>query len=98
MRSFRVAFQNIPRSPYQALTAILNLTLICFIIGILVCIALGAQLILVHFETRPQVIAYLADQASNDDITSLTHRLQTVEGVDRIKYVSKEEALSIYKE
>jgi cell division transport system permease protein len=53
---------------------------------------------LLHFETRPQVIAYLADQATKDDIANLTGSLKAVNAVDQVKFISKEEALQIYKE
>jgi cell division transport system permease protein len=86
------------RSPYQALAAIFNLTMIYFIMGIFILVALGTQLVLTHFETRPQVIAYLADQATQEQVSSLVNQLRTVTDVDEVTYVSKEEALEIYKQ
>lgn len=97
MRSWRVALQNIRRSPYQALAAITNLTLIFFVMGVFILLALGTQLILTHFETRPQVIAYLADQATEADVTALSNSLRSIEQVDEVRYISKADALEIYK-
>jgi cell division transport system permease protein len=50
-----------------------------------------------YFETRPQVIAFLKDDASSDAIGDLQHKLAEDERIKEVKYVSKEEALEIYK-
>ncbi len=98
MRSIKTTGKNIRRMPFQTLAAIGVLTLTFFVSTVFVLVALGSQQILNHFETRPQVIAYLNEGISNGQIDELKKRLVDSNKVQEVKYVSKEEALAIYKE
>jgi cell division transport system permease protein len=51
-----------------------------------------------HFETRPQVIAFLKDEATPEQISALQGRLNNDTRVKNVNYITKEQALSIYKE
>ncbi|MEK7064011.1 MAG: permease-like cell division protein FtsX, partial [Patescibacteria group bacterium] len=53
---------------------------------------------LTSFETKPQVIAYLSDEHKPEDVNLLISDLTTTGLVKQSIYVSKEEALKIYKE
>jgi cell division transport system permease protein len=53
--------------------------------------------LITYFETRPQVIAFLKSDAKDTEVADLQHSLSTDPHIKDIKYVSKEEALSIYK-
>jgi cell division transport system permease protein len=50
-----------------------------------------------YFETRPQIIAFLKDEVTQDKITTLTEKLKNDPRVSEVTLVSKEEALEIYK-
>lgn len=98
MRSFPAALRHIRRTPYQAISAIMVLTVTFFISTIFALVALGSQLTLKHFETRPQVIAYLKDEVTQDEISPLKNQIEQTGKVESVRYVSKAEALAIYKE
>jgi len=90
--------EQIFRSPYQSLAAIFQVTLAFFIISIFAVIGYGSQKILYYFESRPQVNAYLKDEAKTQDIDSLKLKLEQTGKVSKIVYSSKEDALKIYRE
>jgi cell division transport system permease protein len=90
-------FKNIRRSPYQALSAVFIVSLTLFIIGIFSLVTLASSVILTSFETKPQIIAYLKDGHTTDQVSSLLNVLNTTQGVKRAVYISKEEALELYK-
>src|SRR3989304_5099633 len=94
----RTAFDSIKRSPFQALSAIFVLTITFFVATILSILVYSSEKIISHFEPRPQVIAFLKDEATPEQISALQQRLSGDSRVKDIKYVSKEEALAIYKE
>lgn len=98
MRAVNTTTKNIRRAPFQTLSAVGVLTLTFFVSSVFVLVALASQQILRHFETRPQVIAYLKDDASSTQIDDLKKKLQDTKVVESVKYVSKDEALAIYKE
>jgi len=95
---FKTAFSGIRRSPFQAFSAILVLSVTFFVVTILTISLYASDKLLNYFETRPQVIAFLKDDISSSDISFLQERLAQDMRVKDIKYVSKEEALAIYKE
>lgn len=94
----RTTWTHIRRSPYQSLVAILIMSLTFFIISVFVLIVSGSQVILNYFETRPQVTAFFEDQVAPSQIDLLKAKLMETEKIKEIKYVSKEEALAIYRE
>lgn len=93
----KTAIKNIRRSPFQALAAIFVITLTLFIIGIFSLVTLASQVILLSFETKPQVIAYLKDDHTQPQVNNLIHSLQSTEGIKSAQYISKENALELYK-
>jgi len=95
---FKTALKNIRRSPYQALSAIFVLSLNLFVIAIFILVSLTTQIILTHFETKPQIIAYLQDDVTQDRVNQLINSLNLTNEVKEVKFVSKDEALKIYKQ
>ncbi len=93
----KTALNNIRRSPFQALAAIFVVTLTLFIIGIFFLVALASRSLLTSFETKPQVIAYLKDDHNMSQVGQLINNLTTTEGIRGAIYISKEDALNLYK-
>lgn len=93
----KTALGNIRRSPFQALAATFVLTLTFFVATIVSVLGYSSSQLLSYFATRPQVIAFLKDSATTDQIAALQHQLEADSRVREVRYVSKEEALSIYK-
>lgn len=93
----KTALNNIRRSPFQALAAIFVISLTLFIIGVFGLVTLGSRSLLLSFETKPQVIAYLKDDHNMTQVASLINTLVTTEGIKGAVYISKEDALNLYK-
>jgi cell division transport system permease protein len=95
---WKTAWTHIRRSPYQSLAATLIMTLTFFIISIFILLGAGSQAILNYFETRPQVTAFFEDQVTPEQVELLKARLAETDKIKEMRYVSKEEALAIYRE
>lgn len=95
---FKTALDYIRRSPFQALAAIFVLALTFFVGTLMVVLVYSSGKVLNYFETRPQVIAFLEDEITAEEIAGLQNKLISDSRVKDVRYVSKEEALSIYKE
>ncbi|HSV95059.1 MAG TPA: permease-like cell division protein FtsX [Spirochaetia bacterium] len=91
------AIKNIRRSPYQAISAIFIVSLTIFIVGIFALVTAASQIILNNFETKPQIIAYLKDGHTTEQVGGLLSSLNSTSGVREAKYISKEDALELYK-
>lgn len=94
---FKTAWDHIRRAPIQAIAAILVLSITFFVVTVLSVIVYSSNKVLKYFETRPQVIIFVKDDASPEAITVLHDKVQQDLRVADVKYVSKEEALEIYK-
>lgn len=93
----KTALGYIRRSPFQAMAATFVLTLTFFVATLVAVLVYSSSQLINYFETRPQVIAFLKDSATETNIADLQHKLEANGKVKEVKYVSKEEALSIYK-
>lgn len=95
---WRTAWTHMRRSPYQSLAAVLIMFLTFLITTVFVLTAGGFQIVLRYFETRPQVTAFLKDDATSIEVDTLKARLAQGGKAKEVKYISKEEALNIYRE
>lgn len=98
MRQMLTTWQHIRRSPYQALAAILVMFLTTFVASIFIIVAYGSEKILTYFESKPQVAAFLKDSTTRVDAQNIISKLTDTQKAASVKYVSKEDALNIYKE
>jgi len=94
----KTALDYIRRSPFQALAAIFVLAVTFFVVTISALLIFSSGRLLSYFETRPQVIAFLKDEVDASEISLLQNQLIADSRVENVSYVSKEEALAIYKE
>jgi cell division transport system permease protein len=98
MKSFKVAWRNIRRSPYQAFAAVFVMTLTFLFISFFTFLLYGSTKAINYFESRPQVTAFFKNEAKQADIDNLENNLKANSKVANVKFVSKEDALKIYKE
>lgn len=94
----RTSFDYIRRAPFQALAAISVLALTFFVTTLLVVLLYSSHQVIRFFETRPQVIAFLKEDATQGEIDALRNKLANDSRINSMSYVSKEQALEIYKE
>jgi len=92
------AWKHIRRSPYQSLVAILTMFLTTLLAGIFFLVTLLSSFTLQYFESKPQISVFFINTATVADAEALKKTLQSTGKVDAMKYVSKAEALTIYKE
>lgn len=90
--------QNIRRSPYQAIAAILVMTLTFLVVSFFVFLIAGSSKIVSYFESKPQVTAFFKNEAKQSDIDALQNQVREDSKVSSVRFVSKKEALAIYKE
>lgn len=94
------AASRIRRSPYQTIAAVSIMTMTLFLACAFFLIAAGSQAVLRYFETRPQVNAFFATDYNPGpgQVEDIKSKLEKTGKADSVKYVSKEDALTIYKE
>jgi cell division transport system permease protein len=98
MNSLSSALVTMRRSPYQSLASILILSFTFFVAYSFSLFLVGSEKVLQFFETRPQVIAFFEIETTNDQIKRVTNEVGEKDFVSGVEFVSKEEALGIYRE
>ena len=98
MGVLNTTWKHIRRSPYQALAAILVMTLMFVVGGLLVLLSVGSSRLIKYFEQKPEVIVFFQDTKKMDEIKTLEANLKNMPEVASVKFVTKEEALEIYRE
>jgi cell division transport system permease protein len=97
MTQKNTVLKHMRRSPYQSLAAIFMTTITFFIVSVFALVVLGAHSMLSFFESRPQVTAFFKDDALDLEVENLKTKLSSTVAVDNMKYISKNDALDIYK-
>ncbi len=98
MKIFKTTWRNIRRSPYQAFAAVFVMTLTFLFISFFTFLLYGSTRAISYFESRPQVTAFFKNEVKQVDIDNLKNELNATNKISSIKFVSKQDALNIYKE
>lgn len=94
----QTAWHHVRRSPYQSLAAVLIMVVTFLTISVFSLMIAGSHVIISYFESKPQVTAFFKDEAKKEDIDSLRNQLEATGKVATLKYISKDQALEIYKQ
>ncbi|MEI6532710.1 MAG: permease-like cell division protein FtsX [Candidatus Roizmanbacteria bacterium] len=91
-------FQSIRRAPYQFVAAFMVLFFTLFLITSLIITLSFIYGLLGYVETRPQVTVYFQTKALENDIFKIRDELVKTDKTTSVKYISKQQAFTIYKE
>lgn len=97
-RMISFARRNLRRTPFQAIAALMVMFLTFLALQIFVILAAGSQASLRYFESKPQVIAFFKEGTGGQDVSAIENALRQEGRVTKTKFVSKEEALQIYRD
>lgn len=94
---FRTTWHNIRRSPYQAFAAILIMMLMFIVVSFFTFLLFASSTAIGYFEGKPQVTAFFKNEVEQSDINSLEASIRETNKVASVQFVSKAEALKIYR-
>ncbi len=89
---------HIRRSPYQATAATLTMFLTFLVGGVFFLATMASALVLGYFEGKPQVTVFLTAKAGQTEADALKTKLEATGKVASTRFVSKDEALAIYRQ
>jgi cell division transport system permease protein len=98
MRLLSFVKRNIRRTPYQAMAAIMVMFLTFLTMLIFILLAMGSHKLIKEFESKPQVIGFFEDGATEQDVMAIKKNLEQTGKVASVKYITKEEAFQNYKD
>lgn len=98
MKVFKTVWNNIRRSPYQSFAAIFIMMFTFLVVSFFVFTLYGSSRSISYFESKPQVTAFFRNEAKQEEIEALEKSLKSTNKISSLKFVSKDDALNIYKE
>src|SRR5262245_56146678 len=98
MYAVREAFSAIRRTPLLAGLSAAMVALALFVVGIFGVVSYNLHEARGRVEERVEVVAYIRDDASSEDVTTAEDELLQLEEVRAVRHVSKEEALRAAQE
>lgn len=97
MNSLQTALTTIRRSPYQALTSVLMVAVTFFVAYSFSVFMVGSKVVLQHFETQPQVLAFFELETNTDVIAGVAETMKEKPYVSNVNIISQEDALALYQ-
>ena len=97
MKALNTALTTIRRSPYQALIAVIMTSLTFFIAFVLTYVVFGAEIILKHVESQPQIIAFFELGTEQKTIDEIKEKYNNNPQISTVQVVTQEQALDIYR-
>ncbi len=89
---FKEALLSFRRSTLMSMAAIVSITTILIIVGVFLLISINSSLFLKNLESQLEIIVYLKDDISKTEVKALENNIVGINGIEEIKFVSKEEA------
>jgi len=98
MRHFIHTWRHIRRSPFQSLMATFTLAASFFVITAFIFLNSGLSSLLSNFETKPEITIFLKDGLDKTTLENIQKELSAYPDIKEVRFISKEKALTIYKE
>ena len=95
--SLKRAWQGFWRNSLMSLAATASMVLMLTLLSGMVILYLGLNATLNYVKGEVQVVAYLNDSATAQDVAQLTSQLQAMPQVSTVNYVSKDQALKNFQ-
>lgn len=96
-RVFRIAFINFSRNSSVNLTAISIMLLVSLSISFFIMVGLNINQAISMVEQKADISIFLKDTANPAEVASLQKTLQEIPTVKSVEYISKEQALEIFR-
>ncbi len=97
MRSLREALLGFSRAKTMSFFAIVSTGFSLLALGMFALALLNLNTLIRYFESKVEIVVYIRDNADTGRVGMAVEDLGRIEGVDRVNFVSKEEALEHFR-
>lgn len=96
--TLRESFSGFKRARLSSIISIITITISLLLLGVFAVFSLHASRFIDTLRNKFEIEAFLEEPLTRQELADLRGRVTEIEGVERIVYVSKEEAARIFKE
>ena len=94
---FRKALENIWNNPFLSLVTLSTIAISMLILGLFVLIYMNVQQFVSHLGDDLQITAYLSEEYPPDKAEVLRSKIADWTEIEEITYMSKEQALALFR-
>ena len=94
----REGLSGFRRAKLSALGSVLTITIALLLLGLFYVVSTNASRIVEGIRERVEIEAFLAEPAARPQIDDIQARLLATDGVERVQFVSKDDAAKIFKQ
>ena len=94
----REVFNSLKRNNWMSVASVGTVAVSLFIFGMFLMLVMNMNKMVESLESQVQIKVYLKDNFSRDDARALEVDLKNMQGVEKVTFVPKEEALENFKE
>jgi cell division transport system permease protein len=98
MYVLKAAASSIARNRLMAFVSLGVMVVSIFVFGVFLLITGNAQRLVAELKQKVEIRAFLSDALDADDVMDAQKRIEELEGVQSVTYVSKEEAYARFKD
>lgn len=91
-------FRNVFKNKKSTFSAILVMCISMLVFGLFFLIGENVNHIMNTVESSQEIQVFIKNDATEDEITKIGEQIKAIEGVNKVTYVSKDEALDIMQE
>src|SRR3990167_6732533 len=91
-------WRKIRRTPYQAIASVFMMFITLFVLALFLLLVASTSSLVSYFESKPQLTVFFTNDKDKAGVDALIEKLKQTGKVQNWKYISKEEALNIYRE
>ena len=94
----REVFNSLKRNNWMSVASVGTVAVSLFIFGMFLMLVMNMNKMVESLESQVQIKVYLKDNFSRDDARALEVDLKNMQGVEKVTFVPKEEAMEKFKE
>jgi cell division transport system permease protein len=98
LRHFRESFKSIIRNGWMSFASTSSIAISLFILGVFLLLALNVNSLADQLESEVEIRVFLEINTQDEQVTSIQNQIGSIEEVERVTFVSKEEGLELMKE
>jgi len=96
--TMRESFSGFRRAMLSSLLSVVTIGISLILVGIFAAVTINAGRLIDTLRSRLDMEAFLTEPVTDDDVAGLQARIAGVDGVEKAVFISKDEAMKIFKQ
>lgn len=96
--TLRESFSGFTRAKLSAFVSITTISISLLLLGVFTIITVNASRFVDILRTKVELEAFLQEPITSDQVVALQKQIAAIDGVEKVIYVSKDEAANIFKQ